>query len=211
MKDFLKNVRWFSQGALRIEYNSRVYYIDPFGIDKEYNDADFILISHPHFDHLSPEDIDKVIKADTVFLCPYSCSDDIDSYPNNIVDVYPDDVLALDDFDLSVVRAYNTVKTNCHPIENDWVGYVLQFKEITLYYTSDTELIPEMEDIETDIIFLPLGQTYTFESVEDAACAVVMTKAKIAVPIHFGLYEGTKEDVLLFEQILKGRAEVIVI
>ena len=213
MKEFLeKHVKWFSQGALKIVYGENVLYTDPFGIDAEYNDADVILLTHPHFDHLSPEDIAKVIKEDTIFIVPASFSDLLDVYPTHqIVEVYPGDVLNLEYMELSVVPAYNLVKTDCHPLEKGWVGYVMEFEEATLYYTSDTELIPEMEDIETDIIFLPMGQTYTFECVEDAAKAALLTQAEVAVPIHYGKYEGTKEDVEKFKELLEGKVEVVVL
>ncbi len=77
MKDIIKNTKWFSQGALRFAYNGKIIYTDPFDIDGAYHDADFIFLTHPHFDHISPENIDKVIKADTVFVAAESISDEI--------------------------------------------------------------------------------------------------------------------------------------
>ena len=37
-----------------------VIYIDPFQMKEEPKDADFVLITHDHYNHLSPEDIGKV-------------------------------------------------------------------------------------------------------------------------------------------------------
>ena len=37
-------------------------YIDPFKISENYGDADYIFITHDHYDHFSPEDIEKVKK-----------------------------------------------------------------------------------------------------------------------------------------------------
>ena len=45
-----------------------IIYIDPFKIDKEYHDADYIFFTHSHYDHFSPEDIGKVKKESTVFI-----------------------------------------------------------------------------------------------------------------------------------------------
>ena len=39
---------------------------------EEPKDADFILITHDHYDHFSPEDIVKVCKPDTVLVVPRS-------------------------------------------------------------------------------------------------------------------------------------------
>lgn len=57
-----------------------------------------------------------------------------------------------------------------------------------------------MKDIVCDIALLPLGQTYTMNSVEDAAEAAIDVKAKIAIPFHYGLYEGTEEDSVKFRK-----------
>lgn len=210
LNEILDNVQWFSQGSLKIHTQDSVIYTDPYMIDKTYHDADIILLTHPHGDHLSYEDIDKVIKDDTIFILPISMSETINKYPkHSIAEVMPFDVLQLEEMTLEVVPAYNIVKTQFHSQDNNWVGYVLTIGDVILYYTSDTEFIPEMNDIETDIIFVPLGQVYMMDSVEDAVKAVLATKAKIAVPIHYGLAEGNKEDVDKFKQLLSGKAEVV--
>jgi len=213
LKQFVKdNVRWFSQGCLRIAIDGNVIYTDPYDIDKEYNDADLILLTHSHDDHFSPEDIKKVIKDDTIFILPFAMEDLLDIFPTNpIVCVYPDDALNCEYCKIYAVPAYNIKKVQCHPAEKKWLGYIIELDELSMYYTSDTELIPEMEDIETDIIFLPMGQTYTFNSVADAARAAVITQAELAVPIHYGKFEGSEDDVRIFAELLDGLCEVMVI
>ncbi len=208
--EFLKNVKWFSQGALKFDFQGKKIYTDPFDIDSNYNDADYIFLTHPHFDHISPENIDKVIKDKTEFIVAESIADEIKQYSHHkITKVNSGDKMDFVDFKIEVVPAYNIVKTQCHAKENGWVGYVFKFGDVTVYYTSDTEYIPEMENIKTDIIFLPLGQTYTMECVEDAVKAVKATNAKVAVPIHFGKFEGTEEDAVKFEALAGEFAEVV--
>lgn len=41
---------------------------------EEPKDADFVLITHDHYDHFSPEDIGKVSKADTILVVPEKMS-----------------------------------------------------------------------------------------------------------------------------------------
>ena len=103
---------------------------------------------------------------------------------------------------IQTVPAYNIVK-NFHKKESDYLGYIINFDGIKVYHTGDTERISEMKEVDCDIILLPLGQTYTMNSVEEAAEAVKDTKAIIAIPIHYGLYEGTLEDALKFMAILE--------
>ena len=63
----LENIEVLCHSSIRIN-KEKVIYIDPFKINKNYNDADIIFITHDHYDHYSEEDIDKVIKEDTTIV-----------------------------------------------------------------------------------------------------------------------------------------------
>ncbi len=65
----LENIEVLCHSSIRIN-KEKVIYIDPFKIDKNYNDADIIFITHDHYDHYSEEDIDKVKKEDTIIVAP---------------------------------------------------------------------------------------------------------------------------------------------
>ena len=67
-----------------------------------------------------------------------------------------------------------------------------------------------MKDFSCDIAMLPLGQTYTMNSVKEATEVAIDIQAKIAIPIHYGLYEGTVEDAKEFKKILKDKVKVII-
>ena len=51
---------------------SKVIYTDPFKVTKT-DKADIVLISHEHFDHLSLEDLQKVISPKTTIVASPSC------------------------------------------------------------------------------------------------------------------------------------------
>ena len=55
-----------AQSSIRLSNKEIVIYIDPYLIEKNVNDADYIFITHDHYDHLSIDDINKVIKEDTI-------------------------------------------------------------------------------------------------------------------------------------------------
>ena len=65
----LRNIEVLCHSSIRIN-KEKIIYIDPFKIDKNYNDADMIFITHDHYDHYSEEDIDKVKKDETVIIIP---------------------------------------------------------------------------------------------------------------------------------------------
>ena len=43
-------------------------YFDPYNIEKATHKAKYIFLTHTHYDHLSKNDIDKVINADTIII-----------------------------------------------------------------------------------------------------------------------------------------------
>jgi L-ascorbate metabolism protein UlaG (beta-lactamase superfamily) len=47
-------------------------------------------------------------------------------------------------------------------------------------------------------------------SVEEAAETVLDVQAKIAIPIHYGMYEGTAEDAEKFQELLKDKVQVVI-
>ena len=65
----LENVEVLCHSSIKIN-KEKVIYIDPFKIEKNYNDADIVFITHDHFDHYSEEDIDKVINENTTIIIP---------------------------------------------------------------------------------------------------------------------------------------------
>ena len=81
----LDNIEVLCHSSIRIDKN-KIIYIDPFKIDKNYNDADIIFITHDHYDHYSEEDIDKVINENTVSIIDdyknmlYKYSDETNTY-----------------------------------------------------------------------------------------------------------------------------------
>jgi len=206
----MKNVTWYGQGSLRIISAGKCIYIDPLWIVEEMHDADIILITHTHFDHLSEEDIKKVIKEDTVFAAPQDCVDQLkEEFDHEMIVVLPGEELDIKGVHIRVVAAYNVVKTQNHPKENNWVGYVVDTDEGKYYYTGDTELIPEMQGLDVDVIFVPLGQTYTMNNVQQAVDAAKASGAKKAVPVHYGEYEGMASDVQTFKMLLGSEIEMV--
>lgn len=56
----LENIEVLCHSSIRIN-KEKVIYIDPFKINKNYNDADIIFITHDHYDHFSEEGYNVLI------------------------------------------------------------------------------------------------------------------------------------------------------
>ena len=65
--DFLE---WIEHAGFMLRIGSSVAYIDPFRLNGKKERADVVFITHPHFDHLSVKDIDKVAGPSTLFVAP---------------------------------------------------------------------------------------------------------------------------------------------
>ena len=207
----LEKFTWYGQAALKIENNGQTIIIDPYKIPSE-EQADIVLITHSHGDHLSPEDISMVATESTKFVCPENCREILEAEGyKNITTVKPGDEITIEGLHIQAVPMYNVVKTKFHPKENNWTGYILDIGGVKVYHTGDIERMPELKSVQCDIVLLPLGQTYTMNSVEEAAEAALDTGAKLAIPIHFGLYEGTMDDALRFKELLKGKMDVVIL
>jgi L-ascorbate metabolism protein UlaG (beta-lactamase superfamily) len=207
----MDKIKWHGQAAVEINNNGQRIFIDPFQLGKT-GTADLVLITHSHGDHLSPDDIQAVATESTKFVCPHDCTQKIrEAGFSDITPVSPGDTVVTGGTRIIAVPMYNVVKTNYHPRENDWTGFIIDVDGVKVYHAGDTERIPEMKEIACDIAMLPLGQTYTMNSVEEAAAAALDTGAEIAIPIHFGLYEGTQEDALKFKELLAGKMKVIIL
>ena len=207
---FAESIQWFGQASIKIQYSGKSIFIDPYKL-KIRDKADAVLITHPHFDHFSVEDIHKIATPETVIFCPIELKDKASALGlAKVYTVSPGFESEWKGINIHAVPAYNVVKTDKHPKSSNWVGYILDFGHVKVYHTGDTERIPEMKSTECDIILLPLGQTYTMNSLDEAVKAVIDTKATVAMPIHYAMYEGTTADAEQFKKMLEDRVEVII-
>ena len=68
--EILKKITVFTQNSIRVDSSIGKIYIDPFRMNETPNDADYILVTHDHYDHFNPEDIPKVSKGDSILVVP---------------------------------------------------------------------------------------------------------------------------------------------
>ena len=198
----LENVEVLCHSSIKIN-KEKVIYIDPFKIDKNYNDADIIFITHDHYDHYSEDDIDKVKKNDTVIVAPEELLTKLlrkGFRQDYIITVTPDEQDMVEGIKFETVPAYNTDK-QFHPKENEWVGYIIELNGYRYYIAGDTDITEENRKVKCDVAFVPVGGTYTM-SFEEAAQLINEIKPQVAVPIHYGSVVGTKQDAINFIKLL---------
>ena len=207
----LENIEVLYHSSIRISKN-KVIYIDPFKIDKNYNDADIVFITHDHFDHYSEEDIDKVINENTTIIIPEELLTKIlrkGINKNAVITVESNKEYMVQGIKFETIPAYNTNKT-FHPKENDWVGYIITLDGIRYYIAGDTDITEENRKVKCDVAFVPVGGTYTMDF-KEAAQLINEIQPKIAVPIHYGSVVGTKQDAIDFIKLLHSSIKGIIL
>lgn len=207
----LNNIEVLCHSSIRINKEKTIY-IDPFKIDRNYNDADIIFITHDHYDHYSEEDIDKVINEKTIIVIPEELLTKVLKKGINkeaIITIEPNKKYMVQGIKFETVPAYNINKT-FHPKENDWVGYIIETNGVKYYFAGDTDITEENKKVKCDVAFVPVGGTYTM-NFEEAAQLVNEIQPKVAVPIHYGSVVGTKQDAEKFVKLLHTNIKGIIL
>lgn len=205
VQEVVKNITWLGHDGFLIKGSGKAIVIDPFQV-KQCEPADVILVTHEHYDHCSPEDIQKVREASTVIVTE---ADSAKKLSGDVRVVQPGDKLTVSGIQIEAVPAYNTNK-NFHPKQNGWLGFVLTVDGVRIYHAGDTDLIPEMDSIKADIALLPVSGTYVMTA-EEAVEAAKIIKPKLVIPMHYDSIVGSADDARRFSDALSGTCEVVVL
>jgi len=205
-------IEWLNHhaGFLITAKTGRKIFIDPWEL-KGGHSADIILVTHPHYDHFSPDDIRKLRTSSTIVIAPAECNEQLGRTfkPCRAGSKFHEDGIIIE-----AVPAYNTNKFRApgepfHPKERQWCGYIVDIDGVQIYHAGDTDHIPEMNEFpELDIALVPCGGTYTMTAVEAAEACNAM-KPKIAVPMHWGKIVGSRKDADAFARAFSGETRIL--
>ena len=177
-------------GSVRMQVGDKWIYVDPVTTAvKPVTDyttlpqADYILVTHEHFDHLDSVAISQLSKQGTVFITNARCAE---MRGSGDVMANGDTRAIRKDIQLDAVPAYNYSegRTMFHPQGRD-NGFILTIDGFRIYIAGDTEDIPEMAQIkDIDVAFLPVNQPYTM-TVDQCVAAAQVIRPKVLIPYHF--------------------------
>ena len=199
----------FTQNSIRIRSDAGLIYVDPFRIPETPNDAEYILTTHDHYDHFSPEDIEKVSRKDTVLVVPEKMmkkAREAQHLVGRIETVKPGEHKIVQGLELETVPAYNNLKP-FHPKRAGWVGYIFSLAGQRLYIAGDTDLTKENRLVRCDVALIPIGGTYTMDA-KKASELINVIKPNVAIPTHYGSIVGRAEDAVVFSSLVKPPVRV---
>lgn len=168
-----------------VDESNKTIYFDPYNINETLHDADYIFITHDHYDHYDLSSINNIKKGVTKIIAPVCLED-----KGFDLVVEPDKYYEIDDLRFNTISSYNIGK-NFHPKDKKYVGYNIFIKGYYYYIMGDTDRTFEADCVKTDICFVPIGGTYTM-NVDEAADYINDLNPKKVIPIHYGLIVGSK-------------------
>ncbi len=199
-------ITFIGHGTLMFEFKGLVIHVDPVSKETDYAampDADMVLVTHEHFDHLDPAAIDAIRKEGTVIYLTENCA----AEAKGGTVLRNGETKTAHGITVEAVPAYNVVHKRpdgmpFHP-KGEGNGYVISFGGAKVYVAGDTEDIPEMKDLkDVHVAFVPMNLPYTMTP-EMAASAARMIRPKMLYPYHFG-----DSDTAKITELLKGEKDI---
>lgn len=198
----LDAVEWLGHSGFRVSVGQAVIYIDPYRVG-EGPPADLILVTHAHYDHFSPQDVERLSHEGTWLVGPHAVAERV---AGRVLAVGPGDVVEEElvrGVEVRAVAAYNTSKRDAdgnlfHPREAGFVGFDVNVRGERVYHSGDTDVIPEMDSVTgVDLALLPVSGVYVMTA-DEAAEAARRIQPDVAVPMHWGQHIGTRADAEAF-------------
>lgn len=196
-------------GSFLLNWGDSVIAVDPVtealeAAEGEQPQADLILLTDIHPDHLDPRAVATLRKEGTPVIAPQAVIDQAgDALPTPTLMANGESKTMLDGA-LTVLATpmYNLKRTRPDSGEFFHVkgrgnGYLLERNGTRVYISGDTECTPEMKALkDIDIAFVTMNLPYTMP-VEEAAECIRAFKPTVLYPFHFRGQDPTKLNELL--------------
>ena len=206
------NLTYYGHSAFSVEINGKKLLFDPFISPNELAkdiriadiDADYILVSHGHADHI----------ADCVAIAQGTGAKVISNYEvctwlskQGVKNYHPMNTGGKWDFGDFIVKCVVAQHSSCLPDGSNGgnpIGFIIYSKEGNFYYAGDTALTVDMQLIprwvKLNFAVLPIGDNFTMDYT-DALMAAKMVECKEVVGVHYDTFGFIKIDHKKTEQV----------
>lgn len=214
----MARLTWLGHASFGIELGGSIIFTDPwFNVKPREMDrlvqpavknvdnirkADVILISHEHFDHCDAYDVTRI--AQRTFATVVGPDESLSKFH----DINPRGKMAVEEGDSFVLHGLNiSVIPARHPQSVHAVGYVIEKVGKSVYFAGDTYEFPDMNSISADVALLPIGGTYTMDSLA-AVNAAKRLQVSYVIPMHFNTFDKIRTSPGDFAKRLAGSKAV---
>jgi len=210
------NVEPVSHASAIFTFDGVVIYNDPVGelaTFENKEDAEIILLSDVHGDHLNIETLQYVTKPGTIIIAPQAVIEELTpELISQTITLSNNEIINELGISITATPMYNLPESeDSRHTKGRGNGYILEKDGLRVYIAGDTADTPEMRSLENiDIAFVPMNLPYTM-SVETAADAVLDFSPKKVYPYHYRGQNGLG-DVNEFKRIVnEGNSEIEVV
>ncbi|MBW3018634.1 MBL fold metallo-hydrolase [Candidatus Woesearchaeota archaeon] len=196
------NVRWLGNYSFVLEIAGKVIVVDPqAGSEDDYPIADIIIVTQFHVAHCNVGLVRKCLGPNTALLGTSEVASQI--YPCSL-------------FEAGDNRIFDDVEIFCTPVHNDRpplrpeqavserIGFVIHYKDSSYFFIGDSDFVEGMQDILPSVLFIPVGGTVVPDAEQASAIARVISP-KVAIPVHWGDFVGTKDDADYFADLCREK------
>ena len=198
---------YHSHACFSIDAGGTSLLIDPFlngnplaDVSAEEVDADYILISHGHGDHVG-DAVAIAKRTGAMTISNFEIHDWL--LAQGVERAHPLHIGGGFDFPfgrvkLTIAHHGSVLPDGCYG--GNPAGFLLSLQGKTIYHACDTGLFYDMKLIGEeglDLAILPIGDNFTMGP-EDALRAVELLEPKVVIPIHYDTFDLIKQDPYAF-------------
>jgi L-ascorbate metabolism protein UlaG (beta-lactamase superfamily) len=195
---------WLGHGSWQIKTAGKTILLDPFfaasptaSVKPDEVNADYILVSHGHFDHVA--DVPAIAeRTGATVLAIYEIAEWFEAKQGvkNTLGMNLGGGVALPFGRVQLVPALHSSRLPDGSNGGNPGGFVLSLADGNVYFACDTALFSDMQLIGRrgiDVAVLPIGDLFTMGP-DDALEAVKMIRPRRVVPDHYNTWAPIQQD-----------------
>ena len=162
--------------------------------------ADYILLSHGHFDHM-PDTVSIAQRTGATVIATFELASWMNSQgAANVHGMQPGGSFRFPFGRVKLTIAHHGSMLPDGSYGGVAVGFIVDIGGQRVYYTGDTALFMDMQlygEEGIDLLILPIGDNYTMGP-EDALRCVQFVKPKAVIPLHYDTWPPIAQDTAAF-------------
>ncbi len=205
------NITYYGHSCFGVQISGKHLLFDPFitpnnlakNIDATTVNADYILISHGHFDHIA-DAVAIAKRTNATVVCVWEIAEWLKK--QGVTNIHPMNTGGKKQFDFGTVKCVKAEHSSSLPdgtYGGNPMGFVVETPEGNFYYAGDTALTYDMKLIgdykKLNFSFLPIGDNFTMGP-ENALLATGFLKCNHVIAMHYDTFDDIKIDKEVVKQ-----------